>query len=75
MNLLTKGIYTLIIAFILGVLACPALIPFLHRLKFGQTVRDDSPPDTFAENRYADHGRAGVSGRICPFGSVYDADP
>ena len=26
MNLLTKGIYTLIIAFILGVLACPAEI-------------------------------------------------
>ena len=43
MNLLTKGIYTLIIAFVLGVFICPMLIPFLHRLKFGQTVRDDGP--------------------------------
>ena len=43
MNLLIKGIYTLIIAFILGVLISPVLIPFLHRLKFGQTVRDDGP--------------------------------
>lgn len=43
MNLLTKGIYTLIIAFVLGVILCPILIPFLHKLKFGQTVRDDGP--------------------------------
>ena len=43
MNLLIKGIYTLIIAFMLGIFICPMLIPFLHRLKFGQTVRDDGP--------------------------------
>ena len=43
MNLLIKGIYTLIIAFVLGVLICPVLIPFLHKLEFGQTVRDDGP--------------------------------
>ena len=38
-----KGIYTLIIAFVLCIFVCPVLIPFLHRLKFGQTVRDDGP--------------------------------
>lgn len=43
MNLLIKGIYTLIIAFVLCIFICPVLIPFLHRLKFGQTVRDDGP--------------------------------
>ena len=43
MNLLIKGIYTLIIAFVLCIFVCPVLIPFLHRLKFGQTVRDDGP--------------------------------
>ena len=43
MNLLIKGIYTLIIAFLLCIFVCPVLIPFLHRLKFGQTVRDDGP--------------------------------
>ena len=43
MNLLIKGIYTLIIAFVLCIFVGPVLIPFLHRLKFGQTVRDDGP--------------------------------
>lgn len=43
MNLLIKGIYTLIIAFVLCIFVCPVLIPFLHKLKFGQTVRDDGP--------------------------------
>ena len=43
MNLLIKGIYTLIIAVVLCIFVCPVLIPFLHRLKFGQTVRDDGP--------------------------------
>ena len=27
----------------LCIFVCPVLIPFLHRLKFGQTVRDDGP--------------------------------
>lgn len=50
MNLLIKGIYTLIIAFVLGVLICPVLIPFLHRLKFGQTVRTDGPQTHLQKN-------------------------
>lgn len=32
-----------IIAFIVSVVLCPILIPFLKRLKFGQQVRDDGP--------------------------------
>jgi phospho-N-acetylmuramoyl-pentapeptide-transferase len=32
-----------LIAFILSVILCPILIPFLKRLKFGQFVRDDGP--------------------------------
>lgn len=32
-----------LIAFILSVILCPVLIPFLKRLKFGQFVRDDGP--------------------------------
>ena len=39
MNLLIKGIYTLIIAFMLGIFICPMLIPFLHRLKFGDVYK------------------------------------
>ncbi len=50
MNLIIKGIYTLILAFVIGVLICPVLIPFLHRLKFGQTVRDDGPQAHLKKN-------------------------
>ena len=40
---MNNTILTLITAFVIGVIGCPILIPFLHRLKFGQTVRDDGP--------------------------------
>lgn len=50
MNLIIKAIYTLILAFVIGVLVCPVLIPFLHRLKFGQTVRDDGPQAHLKKN-------------------------
>ena len=33
----------IIISFIISVILCPVLIPFLKRLKFGQYVRDDGP--------------------------------
>ena len=32
-----------IIAFVVSAVLCPIVIPFLHRLKFGQQVRDDGP--------------------------------
>ncbi len=32
-----------IIAFAISALLCPIIIPFLHKLKFGQQVRDDGP--------------------------------
>ena len=33
----------IIIAFAVSALLCPVIIPFLHKLKFGQQVRDDGP--------------------------------
>lgn len=36
-----------IVTFILALIAGPILIPFLTRLKFGQTVRDDGPASHF----------------------------
>ncbi len=33
----------LVLSFVLSAAACPLLIPFLKRLKFGQQVRDDGP--------------------------------
>ncbi len=43
MGSLEFSVYAIIIAFILGMIFCPLLIPFLHRLKYGQMVRDDGP--------------------------------
>lgn len=38
-----KVIYAIIIAFIVNVILCPIIIPMLHRLKFGQPIREDGP--------------------------------
>lgn len=43
MGSLEQAIYAIIISFILGVILCPLLIPILHKMKFGQTERDDGP--------------------------------
>ena len=43
MELMKCSVYAVIIAFIAGIIMCPALIPVLHRLKYGQTERDDGP--------------------------------
>ena len=37
------AIIAIFIAFAVNIFICPVLIPFLHRLKFGQNVRDDGP--------------------------------
>lgn len=38
-----ETILAVIIAFAISALLCPIIIPFLHKLKFGQQVRDDGP--------------------------------
>mgnify|MGYP002600124633 FL=1 len=38
-----ETILAIIIAFAISALLCPIIIPFLHKLKFGQQVRDDGP--------------------------------
>ncbi len=43
MEQLIQGIYAIIIAFMIGVILCPILIPILHKMKYGQTERDDGP--------------------------------
>ena len=32
-----------LIAFIISAVLCPVVIPFLHKLKFGQFIRDEGP--------------------------------
>lgn len=41
--MVNETILAVIIAFAVSAVLCPVVIPFLHRLKFGQQVRDDGP--------------------------------
>ena len=40
---LSTAIYAVIMAFAIGMIICPITIPILHRLKYGQTEREDGP--------------------------------
>ena len=41
--MINETILAIIIAFAISAILCPVVIPFLHRLKFGQQVREDGP--------------------------------
>lgn len=41
--MVNETILAVIIAFVISAIMCPIVIPFLHKLKFGQQVRDDGP--------------------------------
>lgn len=41
--MVNETILAVIIAFVISAIMCPVVIPFLHKLKFGQQVRDDGP--------------------------------
>ncbi len=43
MYTLEQAIYAIMISFAVGVVCCPIMIPLLHKMKFGQNVRDDGP--------------------------------
>ena len=58
--MIRETILAIIIAFAVSALLCPVIIPFLHKLKFGQQVRDDGPQSHFKEagnsyNGWPDH--------------------
>ena len=41
--MIRETILAIIIAFAVSALLCPVIMPFLHKLKFGQQVREDGP--------------------------------
>ena len=41
--MINETILAIIIACAVSAILCPIVIPFLHKLKFGQQVRDDGP--------------------------------
>ena len=43
MGALEQAIYAIMISFVVGVILCPIFIPILHKLKYGQTEREDGP--------------------------------
>ena len=50
MNLYIAVAIPIIVAFILSAVLGPVIIPFLRKLKFGQTVRDDGPQSHLKKN-------------------------
>lgn len=44
-NTLTSAVYAVLIAFVINIVLCPILIPFLMKLKFGQYIRSDGPKE------------------------------
>ena len=42
-NLSLSVLMPVTISFLVSVVCCPILIPFLRKLKFGQTVREEGP--------------------------------
>jgi len=42
---LSSAVYAALGAFVVSIIFCPTIIPFLMRLKFGQYVRDDGPKE------------------------------
>ena len=43
MNINLSVLMPVIISFLVSVILCPVIIPFLQKLKFGQTIRDEGP--------------------------------
>ena len=49
-----------LISFLISVVLCPILIPFLRKLKFGQTVRDEGPASHLKKNGTPTMGGLGI---------------
>ena len=51
MNNLSLSVFMpVIISFLISVVFCPILIPFLRKLKFGQTEREEGPQSHLKKN-------------------------
>lgn len=50
LNLDLSVLMPVIISFLVSVVLCPIIIPFLRRLKFGQTIRDEGPESHLKKN-------------------------
>ena len=49
-NLNLGVLMPVIISFLVSVVLCPVIIPFLRKLKFGQTIRDEGPESHLKKN-------------------------
>ena len=67
---LDAGMYAVIIAFVVGVIVMPILIPLLRKLKFGQNVRDDGPQTHLVKAGTPTMGGIGIIAAIV-VGSVF----
>lgn len=56
----TTVIYGILIGFVVNLVLCPMLIPFLTRLKIGQQVRDDGPSSHLGKSGTPTMGGIGI---------------
>ena len=58
--MINETILAIIIAFAVSAILCPIVIPFLHKLKFGQQVREDGPQAHLKSRGTPYYGRPGI---------------
>ena len=63
--MVNETILAVIIAFAISAALCPVVIPFLHKLKFGQQVRGRRPSGPFEKAGDADDGRTDHPDQHC----------
>ena len=49
-------LFTIIMGFLIAVLLSPIFIPFLRRLKYGQSIREEGPKSHQKEKRHSNNG-------------------
>ncbi len=57
---MNKLIYSILVAFIISFAIAPFIIPGLHKLKFGQNIREDGPQSHLKKTGNSNHGRNNI---------------
>ena len=72
MNNLSLSVFMpVIISFLISVVFCPILIPFLRKLKFGQTEREEGPQSHLKKNGTPTMGGLGILASILLTSLIY----
>ncbi len=67
-------LFTIIMGFLISVLISPILIPFLRRLKFGQSIREEGPKSHMKKSGTPTMGGVMIIGIHRHYGDCHDAE-